>query len=427
MNLNRFRPVRIAFFGLLTFIAVSATIDPLALAADDADVVTVRTAEGKLYTQPVKIAPVMETLEKGVRLMLLHQKGEWYAVSLPDLRLGWIHESIFAPERTAAKSEAPADQGSSPTDSRDTAERQGILKVDSGRVRGNPSIDAELVFGLSRGDRFTVLAEQGDWYHIQARNGQKGWIHHSLFDFSPPRPTAAEDESAETTPPPMESDAPADPTIAEIETADVAAENDDADTDAGSVEDGFQVVVKVRSGRVRTAPSTASPTAFGILRGTRAEVAAVEGEWYRILLPDGRTGWAHETLFDTEGRDGADKPESRDASVVKEIEAIVFDTTPEGHETITVELNSFNPPKAYTVKGKTAPLVVCEFADTRLSPNIGSTVPGRGELVKAVSVRRDGGANSPVRIEAAIDPRFKYSVDQFFFKKENRYVITFKK
>jgi hypothetical protein len=71
--------------------------------------------------------------------------------------------------------------------------------------------------------------------------------------------------------------------------------------------------------------------------------------------------------------------------------------------------------------------VVCEFADTRLSPNIGSTVPGRGELVKAVSVRRDGGANSPVRIEAAIDPRFKYSVDQFFFKKENRYVITFKK
>ena len=54
-------------------------------------------SSGKLYAQPVKIAPVMETLEKGAKVLVLHQKGDWYAVSLPDQRLGWAHQSIFTP------------------------------------------------------------------------------------------------------------------------------------------------------------------------------------------------------------------------------------------------------------------------------------------------------------------------------------------
>ena len=73
------------------------------------------------------------------------------------------------------------------------------------------------------------------------------------------------------------------------------------------------------------------------------------------------------------------------------------------------------------------PMVVCEFADTRLSPGIGRTVPANGILVTGISIRQSGGADSPVLVEAALDPRFKYSVDQVFFKKTNLYVMTFKK
>jgi|GEM_PF-6107886 len=436
MNTKRYRPFFITLFGCLALVAVTAMIDRPALMADEADVLTVQAGEGKLYAQPVKIAPVIEVLEKGARLLLLHQKGEWCAVSLPDQRLGWAHQSIFAPETAAYEPEKPADPVSLPTISQEARGKRAVLKVNSGRVRSAPSLDAELVFGLSRGARFTILAQQGDWYYIQSQSGQRGWLYHTLVDFSQPIPPETEDKPAESANPSMESDATPvavdhttpQPEPAAGDTENAPTERDDAsDTAAKSAGYGFQVVVKVRSGRVRTGPSMTSPTAFGILRGTRAEVVAAEGRWYRILLPDGRTGWAYETLFDMVGQEGVHAPEAPPNSAVKELRAIDFDTTPEGHEVLTIELNAFNPPKTYTINDKTVPLVVCEFADTRLSSGIGKTIPTHGKLVTAVSIRQTGGADSPVRVEAALDPRFKYSVDQVFFKKNNRYVVTFKK
>ena len=527
MNLRCDRSLIISFLSGLALYAAATLLGCPSLFAEEADVMTVQTVEGKLYAQPVKIAPVMETLEKGAKVLVLHQKGEWYAVSLPDQRLGWAHQSIFTPEKTIAKKTEPspktvAHEASTPTLEDESPEasapspagENAILKVTSGRVRNAPSRDAGLAFGLIKGDPFTVLAKQGDWYQIRTAKGQTGWVYHTLVQFLPPAPpsvaeapeagedsatTAAENAAAVKGPPSQTEDAEsetedamasADSTLSESKAAAVETENAAASTESAPSENkkapseaqepfaaadtvppeaekaattadgGFTVALKVRSGRVRTGPSMSSPTAFSIPRGTRANVTETEGGWHHILLPDGRTGWSYKTMFDIVGEKDVIAPEApekagaavpappvvektaekqtaavkeaaaapqSEAPAAKEIKGIRFEITPEGDENIVFELNAFNPPKTYTVDDNSVPKVVCEFADTRLSPGIGKSVPTNGKLVTALSIRQPGGGDSPIRVEASLDPRFKYSVDQVFFKKTNLYIITFKK
>ncbi|WP_373499261.1 SH3 domain-containing protein [Desulfococcus sp.] len=472
----------------LAFWASAGLLRCPTLSADDPGVRIVRTSEAKLHAQPVKIAPVLEMLKPGAELLVLYRKGEWIAVSLPDQRLGWVHQSIFTAEKSTAEAAAVTPEASSPG----VPGRTATLKAASGRVRKAPSLNAPLAFGLNRGSRFTVLAKQGDWYHIQAESGQTGWLYHTLAAFtSPPPPAEAEappvdeepDGAAEGTPSQAETaatesgagepgtPAPAPdtpPSQPESDAADTgtAAANPAASKGASGEGNGPAVILKARSGRVRTGPSKSSPTVFGIPRGTRAVVTETEGAWYRILLSDGRTGWASKTMFDIvddkefrkdeatpkdapvaarpeesktlkrksgEKPAAAEQPKTETASAPaeapseKEIRAIRFETTPEGNENIIFELNGFHPPKTYTLDDQSVPMVVCEFADTRLSPGIGSAIPANGILVTGISIRGSGGAGSPVLVEAALDPRFKYSVDQVFFKKTNLYVMTFKK
>lgn len=435
-------------------------------AAADPDVLTVRTAEAKLFAQPVKIAPVLETLKSGTELLVLHRKGEWVAVSLPDQRLGWVHQGSFTAETAAP----PAAADGLGTASSGAPGRTATLKAASGRVRKAPSLEAPLAFGLSRGSRFTVTDRQGDWYHIRSAGGQTGWIYHTLVAFPPPPPAESEAPGAGAEAPSSPEIAAAEPAAPEPggEAAEAEAASADAVTEQGAAgeDDTLSVILKARSGRVRNGPSKDSPTAFGILRGTRAMVTETEGDWYRIQLPDGRSGWASRTMFEIEetrkaaGDAEAGKPEppsaaaegpkilkpktgdkpaaspapaeataaaSPEAPPAGEIRAIRFETTPEGHETIRFELNGFHPPKTYTLDDKAVPVVVCEFEDIRLSPGIGGSVPANGVLVKGISIRQPGGKGSPVLVEASLDPRFKYSVDQVFFKKSNLYVMTFKK
>ena len=428
MNMRRDRFVFTSFLSGLAFYAVASLLGCPPVLADETAALTVRTAEGKLYAQPVKIAPVMETLEKGTQVRLLEQKGEWYAVSLPDLRLGWAHQSIFVDEAAAETGATPEPSEASPAE-----EEVGsaLVKVPSGRVRKAPSLSAPLAFGLNEGDRVTVLATRGDWHHIKDAGGRTGWIYHTLVALHPPspKPETREDNTApgtETAAPAGES-AGVEPETAAPETetaappaksAGVEPETAEAKASPSRGKGGFAVITRVRSGRVRTGPSMTSPTAFGIPQGTRAEVLETDKGWYRILLQAGRTGWAYKTLFDTAEEGGAAPPAQKtETPSDKQIQRIRFEITPEGHETITFELNSFNPPRTYTVDDKDVPMVICEFEDTRLSSEIGDTIPAKGKMVTALSVRRSGGKPSTIQVQATLDPRFKYSVDQVFSKR----------
>jgi len=61
--------------------------------------------------------------------------------------------------------------------------------------------------------------------------------------------------------------------------------------------DTKEVTLRVSIGHVREEPSVESKTKFRLKKGDIASVIGIRGDWYLVKLEDGRTGWAHQTLF----------------------------------------------------------------------------------------------------------------------------------
>ena len=55
--------------------------------------------------------------------------------------------------------------------------------------------------------------------------------------------------------------------------------------------------IRVRVGRVREKPSLAARITFRLKQGATPSIIEIRGDWCRIILKDGRTGWAHQSLF----------------------------------------------------------------------------------------------------------------------------------
>ena len=71
------------------------------------------------------------------------------------------------------------------------------IKVDIGRVRAEPSMDAGIKFRLKKGAPAAIVETREDWYLIEISDGRRGWAHKDLFSVSP-----AATDTADTTPTP---------------------------------------------------------------------------------------------------------------------------------------------------------------------------------------------------------------------------------
>lgn len=153
-------------------------------------------------------------------------------------------------------------------------------------VHEKPSETAELVETISMGETVRVLHRAGDWTVIMLSDGRVGWVRQSLMDTPPP--PAGEEETTKT-----------------------AAAPSEAPETSESHDVLFQAELKVDSGRVRSAPNMEGALHFGLQKGDRVDVLAIEGDWYRVRRPeDGDLGWAHKGLFNK-----IDAPDSAPRSV----------------------------------------------------------------------------------------------------------------
>jgi hypothetical protein len=55
------------------------------------------------------------------------------------------------------------------------------VKVDSGRIRSAPHLEAPIQLGVSRGEQAVVLETEGKWRRIRLADGRTGWGHRMLF------------------------------------------------------------------------------------------------------------------------------------------------------------------------------------------------------------------------------------------------------
>ncbi len=312
--------------------------------------------------------------------------------SIPCIR---VHLSILLIASNAIWGLAPlsaaAAEGTAPPGATKT------IQVDGGSLFSRPFEAASVIDTLRAGERVTLLGKEGDWCMVRLEDQRLGWVHQRHTLSYPSKNSGTKVSGAAETKP----------------AADV---DENPITTTG--EPPFRARVKVRSGRVRKAPTTNSPIIDGVQRGDIVSVEDTRSGWYFIRMNGDRFGWAHQSLLSLDA--GASQ------NALKRIEAIRFEEGPSGEEKIIFSLNGFYPPKTFALDEQ-VPKVACDFLNTRMGPELGNSIPVGGDLVRKIRIGQHEFPQEKVRVVIELAPDQKYSVEQVFYKKTNRYTLTFER
>jgi len=243
-----------------------------------------------------------------------------------------------------------------------------------------PSTSAPILGKLKRGDRVVVQERSSDWYRVAAPGLPMGWIHKILI---------REDVSADAEP------------------KAVHAAADDRETAA----------IGVRIARVRESPSLDAPILFRLNRGTTAAVTGSEGEWYCIRIRDGRTGWAHQSLF-SPLEHAAPIP----LSDYREIENVYVQLVSADEEKVLFKLNGFFAPETFVVTDDT-PKVVCDFKATSVGERVSPVMQIDGLLINRLLVKPPTHPDNHTRVIIDLVPERNYRVQPKYYKENSEYAL----
>ena len=128
-----------------------------------------------------------------------------------------------------------------------------VVAADVLNVRAGPGTNYNLVTQVGRNERFDVVDKSGDWYCVNLKSGQKGWLAGWLVNIekSPaPSPTS-----------------PAAP--------------------------GVNTTVKVNGSvvNIRSGPGTSYGLVTQVYAGDTMQVLGSANDWYNVRLPSGASGW----------------------------------------------------------------------------------------------------------------------------------------
>ena len=278
-----------------------------------------------------------------------------------------------APEMEAAETATESETGGLdqplPTEE-DTgmAPNTATLKVSTGNVRLQPSLEAGILTQLELGDTVTVLDTQQDWYRIQLPDGDTGWAHQSLF-----------------------------------------------------LTTGVALTLTVDKGNVRTEPATRSEIKTRLNKGDTVKVLNSNEEWYQVQLPDGETGWMHSQLFVNPAARREQQAEQR----TYQLQAIRIESGQGAEEKAYFVFDGPKPPKTFFTK--TGPTrVVCNFPNTRLSREIRHKNVVNGQLIQNVRIGLHGEDKSDAWVVFDLVQGQEYELEHIFL--EGRiYMLIFKK
>ncbi|MCF8052893.1 MAG: SH3 domain-containing protein [Desulfobacterales bacterium] len=230
---------------------------------DSPAMLTVSADIGRIRTRPSLESPVLFLVQKNEQMQRIMEKGEWYQVAGGGSVGGWAHKSLFEPgqETEAPPSIIDAKETISPAPAslRPLRNHNRTVAVDVAMVRQEPSAQAPIRFRLYGQEKVEVLSAEKEWLQIRRINGWIGWAHESLF-------LPAQKEAG-----------------------------------GGSVSEwpgsSPTLTVGVDVAMVRTAPSADAPRAFRVVENMQVRLFEQQGDWVRIAMKNGWSGWAHKSLF----------------------------------------------------------------------------------------------------------------------------------
>ncbi|MGP3562272.1 N-acetylmuramoyl-L-alanine amidase [Geobacillus sp. BK01] len=112
----------------------------------------------RLRQEPSLDGRIIGHLAQGDRVAVIQEEGEWKQI-VTNEAVGWAAASYLAAAEPLRNSQ-----------------RTGVVTADSLNVRIAPSLDAERVGRLVRGEHVEIVETKQDWYKIVARSGSGGWV-----------------------------------------------------------------------------------------------------------------------------------------------------------------------------------------------------------------------------------------------------------
>ncbi|MCL2336846.1 MAG: N-acetylmuramoyl-L-alanine amidase [Firmicutes bacterium] len=130
-----------------------------------------------------------------------------------------------------------------------------IVKNDDVNLRSAPGTNSSIITTVPKGQRFQVLETKGDWYKVTFGQ-QTGWIAGWMVETA----------TADSTP----------------------TQQTQQQNSAGKTK---QATITADSVNVRSGPGSSYSTITTVNKGAKFSVAGTSGQWVKINLPNGKTGW----------------------------------------------------------------------------------------------------------------------------------------
>ena len=196
---------------------------------------------------------------KGDRLPVLETSGQWVKVRLADGKTGWVAGWLVEVRQTAqAAQPAVAPAATAPAATAQVSREAVVQKA--ANLRSGPGTSFAQVGSVSPGARLPVLETSGQWVKVRLADGKTGWVAGWLVEVR---------QTAQT----------AQPAVAPAATAPAA-------TTQVSREAVVQKAANLRSG-----PGTSFAQVGSVSPGARLPVLETSGQWVKVRLADGKTGW----------------------------------------------------------------------------------------------------------------------------------------
>jgi N-acetylmuramoyl-L-alanine amidase len=139
-------------------------------------VVTVTWTSANIRSNAGNEFPVLMTVNKGDKLTIIGERGEWFNVRLEDGKEGWINSRVvkrqeYAPEKPITS--APTTFSSGTTK---------ILTWDFSVAKSGPGSNYPVIATFRKGDKLTLVEQSGEWVKVRSENNQVGWIKSNVLE-----------------------------------------------------------------------------------------------------------------------------------------------------------------------------------------------------------------------------------------------------
>ena len=212
-----------------------------------------------LYCEPTFYSDIKGAFDKGDRLTINGETGDWYIVNIQGFP-GYIYKENVRKDEVPAPTPTPEATPASTSAPAAAEPRSGYVNADHVHLRSEPSTSSAIKGVYNKNDHLTITGESGDWFAVTIE-GTSGYMFKTYV-------TA---DAVETTPEPTP-----------------AATEAPAETPAPPSDNGEDGYVTGNNVRLRSQPSTAGEILGEYNSGTALRIVGASGEWTEVVIGSAR-------------------------------------------------------------------------------------------------------------------------------------------